>query len=72
MRPALHSSLADHKLYWVCRVLRNCALTKLESFDQLGTAKKYMRLTAMRYPNSYLIFSEDNGRILARLGKPRS
>lgn len=38
----------------VCRVLSDCALITIESFDKLRTAKGYMHRIAAHVPDSYI------------------
>lgn len=53
--------------FCVCRVLVGCALVKLESFDKLPTAKRYMQRTAARVPGSYVVFSQTSRQVLAKV-----
>src|SRR5438105_2928595 len=56
--PALSLSypLAGKHEFCVSRVLVGCALTTIESFDNLRTAKRYMRRISVRVPGSYVVF----------------
>ena len=49
------------KGYCVCRVVQDCALVRVASFNHLREAKKYMRRIAAQSPNSYVVFSEVSG-----------
>jgi hypothetical protein len=52
--------------FWVCRVLEDCVLVKVESMDKLGTANSYMRRVAAKVPGSYLVFSNKSKRVVGR------
>lgn len=53
--------------FCVCRVLVGCALVTLESFNNLRTAKRYMRRIAARIPGSYVVFSKTSKRVLGKV-----
>jgi len=53
--------------FCVCRVIVGCALTTIESFDNLPTAKSYMRRIAARVPGSYVVFSKTSRRVLGKV-----
>ena len=53
--------------FCVCRVVAGCAVTTIESFDKLPTAKRYMQRTAARVPGSYVIFSQTTRQVLAKV-----
>ena len=67
-RPLKYSLLGRHD-FCVCRVLVDCALTTLESFDNLRTAKSYMNRLAARGPGSHVAFSKTSRRVLAKVRK---
>jgi len=48
-------------------VLVGCALTTIESFDNLRTAKSYMNRIAARVPGSYVVFSQTSRQVLAKV-----
>jgi len=48
-------------------VLVGFALTTVESFDNLRTAKSYMRRIAARLPGSYVVFSKTSRRVLGKV-----
>ena len=60
----------DLKEFSVCRVLGDCALVKIASFDQLSEAKRHMETISAQNSHSYIVFSEHNGKVLARFSKP--
>jgi hypothetical protein len=43
------------------------ALTTIESFDNLRTAKTYMNRIAARVPGSYVVFSKASRQVLAKV-----
>jgi hypothetical protein len=53
--------------FCVCRVVVGCALTTIESFDNLRTAKRFMRRIAARVPGSYVVFSQTSRQILGKV-----
>lgn len=55
--------------FCVCRVVAGCALTTVESFDNLRTAKRYMQRTAVRVPGSYVVFSQTTRQVLAKVAR---
>ncbi len=59
--------LVDPNDFWVCRVLGDCALVKVESLEKLKPARKCMRRLAARTPGSYLIFSNRSKRVLGKV-----
>jgi len=52
--PPLTYQREDHNDFRVCRVLSDCALITVESFDKLRTAKEYMHRIAAHVPDSYI------------------
>jgi hypothetical protein len=48
-------------------VLVGCALTTIESFDNLRPAKSYMNRIAARVPGSYVVFSKTSRRVLGKV-----
>jgi hypothetical protein len=52
--------------FCVCRVVGDCALTTIESFDKLLTAKRYMKHMAVRVPGSYVVFSQASRQVLGK------
>jgi hypothetical protein len=54
----------------VCRVVGDCALVKIASFDQLSEAKTHMDTIGSQNSHGYIVFSEHNGKVLARFAKP--
>ena len=64
---SLSYPVAGRNDFCVCRVLVGCALTTLESFDNLRTAKSYMNRIATRVPGSYVIFSKTSRQVLAKV-----
>jgi len=65
--PSLSYPLAGKNEFCVCRVAVGCALTTIESFDNLPTAKRYMRRMAARVPGSYVVFSQTSRRVLGKV-----
>jgi len=65
--PSLSHPVARRNDFCVCRVVAGCALTTIESFDKLPTAKRYMQRTAARVPGSYVIFSQTSRQVLAKV-----
>jgi hypothetical protein len=53
--------------FCVCRVVAGCALTTIESFDKLQTAKRYMQREAVRAPGYYVVFSQTSRQILGKV-----
>jgi hypothetical protein len=53
--------------FCVCRVLVDCALVTIKSFDKLPTAKKYMQRIAARVPGSYVVFSQTSKQVLGKV-----
>ncbi len=64
---SLSYPLTGKSEFCVCRVLVGCALTTIESFDNLRTAKRYMRRMAARVPGSYVVFSKASRQVLVSL-----
>ena len=58
------------KEFSVCRILGDCALVKIASFDQLSEAKRHMETIGSQNSHSHIVFSEHNGKVLARFAKP--
>jgi hypothetical protein len=58
------------KDFSVCRVIGDCALVKIASFDQLSEAKRHMETIGSQNSHGYIVFSEHNGKVLARFAKP--
>jgi hypothetical protein len=54
----------------VCRMLGDCALVRIASFDQLSEAKTHMETVGSKNSHGYIVFSEHNGKVLARFAKP--
>jgi hypothetical protein len=65
--PSLSYPLAGKHEFCVSRVLVGCALTTIESFDNLRTAKRYMQRIAARVPGSYVVFSQTSRRVLGKV-----
>jgi len=65
--PSLSYSLASRNDFCVCRVVVGCALTTIESFDKLATAKRFMHRIAAHVPGSYVVFSQTSRRVLAKV-----
>jgi hypothetical protein len=59
--------LSGRNDFCVCRVLVGCALTTIESFDNLRTAKSYMNRIAERVLGSYVVFSKMSRRVLGKV-----
>lgn len=53
--------------FCVCRVLVGFALTTIESFDNLRTAKRYMQCLAASNPGSYVVFSKTSRKVLGKI-----
>ena len=66
--PSLSYPVAGRNDFCVCRVLVDCALVTLESFDKLPAAKRYMQRTAARVPGSYVVFSKASRKVLGKVG----
>jgi hypothetical protein len=58
--------------FCVCRVLVGWALTTINSFDKLSTAKRFMHRIAARVPGCYVVFSRTSRRVLAKVGESRT
>jgi hypothetical protein len=58
------------KDFSVCRVIGDFALVKIASFDQLSEAKTHMETIGSQNSHGYIVFSEHNGKVLARFAKP--
>lgn len=65
--PSLNYPLSSRHEFCVCRLLVGCALTTVESFDNLRTAKTYMQRIAARVPGSYVVFSNTSRKVLAKV-----
>lgn len=64
---SLKYPLSGRNDFCVCRVLVGWALTTIESFDNLRTAKTYMNRIAARVPGSYVVFSKASRQVLAKV-----
>jgi hypothetical protein len=64
---SLKYPLSGRHDFRVCRVLVGCALTTIESFDNLRPAKSYMNRIAARVPGSYVVFSKTSRRVLGKV-----
>ncbi len=60
------------KEFSVCRILGDCALVKIASFDQLSEAKTHMETIGSQNSHGYIVFSEHSGKVLARFAKPNA
>jgi hypothetical protein len=58
------------KEFSVCRMLGDCALVRIASFDQLSEAKTHIETIGSQNSHGYIVFSEHNGKVLARFAKP--
>ncbi len=53
--------------FCVCRVVGECGLTTIESFNKLRTARTYMHRIAAGVPGSYLVFSKTSRQVLGKV-----
>ena len=64
---SLTHPLSRQNDFCVCRVVAGCALTTIESFDKLPTAKGFMHRIAARVPGSYVVFSKTSRKVLGKV-----
>jgi hypothetical protein len=64
---SLPDRLAGQNDFCVSRVRVGFALTTIESFDNLCTAKRFMHRIAARIPGSYVVFSKTSKRVLCEV-----